>query len=231
MPNSDNLRNFLDYLLVREEKGGRGKKSVPFVTITRDVGCEVDGFVRLLTKRLSDISHTPWSVLDKEILRLAASELKLKENELEDMLERSEHYVFDDILASFSENYYNKSEAKAKSILRDVIRDRAKQGHVVFVGRASEIITKGLRGGLRVKVHAPFEWRVDRLSKEWGVSLKEAQEMTEKAEKRKGNFRNLFKENENDYPEYDLTFNKSSLTDLEMVEILVGIYLSRWGKI
>ncbi len=132
----------------------------PFVTVSRMAGSGGAEIARRLGERIG------WAVLDRELVDEVAEKLKLEPGFLE---------LVDETRANwFSDTLYNLLHSRL--VLQDsyvemigkLILLAAWQGQVVIVGRGAHLLLPA-DTGLRVRVVAPRELRVQRLAAEQGL--------------------------------------------------------------
>jgi cytidylate kinase len=115
-------------------------------------------------------THLGWQLIDHEIVELVASELGTSIEVAEAHDERTEGIlarVFNNLqflepsyLAGASPDAFLRNEETYHEIVRRIVRAAAAQGHVVIVGRASQVLLAQQRDVLHVRIIAPFEKRV-----------------------------------------------------------------------
>jgi len=66
-------------------------------------------------------------------------------------------------------------DAELMQAVQEAVREYAARGNVVIVGRASGVILAQMAGVLRVFMHAPRAWRIERIARMHGVDLKTAE--------------------------------------------------------
>ncbi len=94
----------------------------------------------------------------------------------------------------------------------DTILRLAKVGNVILIGRGAHIITRELPHVLRVRVVAPFEFRLERAAEGLGVSLEEAEKYLRREDRAKAAFvRSHFCEEVDDPHAYHLTINTGKM--------------------
>jgi len=132
----------------------------PFVTLSREFGCEAVPAARRLAEILNERCHPvlPWVACDREILDQVARELHLQRQIVESMDDTRR-----DEMAELFDAILNRKvdESLMFRKLAEVIRSLAAHGHAVIVGRGGYLITHDLNAGLHVRLVAPREWRVE----------------------------------------------------------------------
>ena len=134
------------------------------VTISREYGSGGGEIAARLA------THLGWQLIDHEIVELVASELGTSIEEAEAHDERTEgilarifnnlQYLEPSYLAGASQDAFLKNEETYLETVRRIVRAAAAQGHVVIVGRGSQVLLAQQRDVLHVRIIAPFEKRV-----------------------------------------------------------------------
>jgi len=179
-----------------------------FVTITRDFGCHEEEIIPQLEETLG------WKVYGKNLLNHIADREELSRNFLETLDETKQAKVeewVNYIIHSGSilqEDYVLKISRLIKTI---VLNENA-----IIIGRGANFILKNRPEGLRVKLTAPLESRVENIMKIKELSSKEAEVLVrEKDLKREEFIKAYFKDDLSSRNSYDLAINTSTIeTDL-----------------
>ena len=107
------------------------------------------------------------------------------------------------------------SDDEYRSVVNKLVRAAAEQGHVVIVGRASQVILAGLRDVLHVRILAPFEKRVAYVMQREGLDQHAAESRIHlKDHDRARHLEMEYHQKVEDGHLYDLVLN-TSLLDLE----------------
>jgi cytidylate kinase len=110
-----------------------------------------------------------------------------------------------------------------RQLIRDVVRDTARQGNVVIVAHAAAMALAGQEGVLRLLITASPEVRAQRLSTAQHVGLGEAQAMVKDSDKsRRDYFKQFYNVGEELPVHYDLVVNSDTLTIDQIVEAVVS---------
>src|SRR5258706_11969982 len=133
--------------------------ALPFVTISREFGCEG----RLLAQRLVEILNErcrpsiPWVAYDQEVLDKVAGDLHLQREIIESMDGRRR-----DEMTELFDSILNKKidDGLVFRKMAEVVRSLANHGHSVLVGRGSHLIAQDLQTCLNVRLEAPDDWRL-----------------------------------------------------------------------
>lgn len=159
----------------------KGKKKLPFITISREFGCRVYPIVEILQDKLNRLTgeEYPWAVFDKEVIHKIAEEHNLSEalansldeNQRSQMQQYMDHIFFD-----------RPNEYKIFQYLTRSLIGLAEKGNAILIGRGGCIITKNVERGFHVRLIAPFEFRKEKIRDEMGISENEAGKLVKKTE-------------------------------------------------
>ncbi len=224
---SDILFNYLNRRL-KEADGNNitpPKEPGPVITISRQSGCSARRLTEKLVEELN--KRTPkqkerkeWDYINKELLQKAARELDVKPSEIAYVFKYQERNALGDIFASYANKYY-KSDRKIRKTIADVIRSIASEGSIIIVGRAGVVLTKDIMKSLHISLEAPLEWRSLMISERYDLSFAEARKSVLEMDKKRQRFRESFEGRNTDYTWFDVTFNRMSLTENEIIEAVI----------
>ncbi|MCH5238682.1 MAG: cytidylate kinase-like family protein [Muribaculaceae bacterium] len=111
-----------------------------------------------------------------------------------------------------------------------VIRDLSKKGSCVIVGRGADVILKGHPRLLSVFLHAPLEYRIDRiLERGEALTREEAEELANRRDKNRESFYNYFCGDKKwgVANNYHLSLDTSRLTNEEAADIIISSLIPR----
>lgn len=160
MPNT--LLNYFDQRF-EKSKIVKSSSTGPFITISRQTGCNGTGIAIDLVKALK-AKNKSWKYLNKEILEDSANKLKLNQSKIQYVFETKKKSHIDDVLSAFSNRYY-KSDKIVRKTITELLQHYALEGNVIIVGRAGIATTRNVKNGLHLRFTAPYEWRVSSLQK------------------------------------------------------------------
>lgn len=143
------------------------------VTISREVGSGGATVAKLVAQQLD------FKLWDREILEAMAQRLKSELHQVEKFDEAVPSQI-DTILRATMERV--PSSATYKRILRELLTEISEPGKVVILGRGAAYV---LPQALRVRVVAPIDERVARVSELEGLSERDARKMVQKIDKRR----------------------------------------------
>ncbi len=155
------LRNYLDQRF--DKKSAKKTEPGPFITFSRQTGCNGTGIAVDLVKALK-AKNKAWKYINKEILEESANKLKIDQSKIKYVFETKKKSHIDDVLSAFSSRYY-KSDKVVRKTITELLQHYAQVGNVILVGRAGIATTKDIKNGLHLRFTAPYEWRVNSLRK------------------------------------------------------------------
>ena len=219
----------MDNLLLKymnERASHTAKKTIepgPVITISRECGCSGKQFAEKLTHRINKQINDPsksWKLISKEILNLASDELKINPEQVRKLLKAEEKNFLDEIVSSFTDKYY-VHDAKIKVVIEEVIRNIAKRGKAIILGRGSEVLTSDIPRSLHVKLFAPKSWRIEVISERWKISHNEAKRFIDNVDKQRSKFRDAYLDKNLDPVSYDFEFNCAKFNHEEIIELIM----------
>lgn len=213
-----------------EESRKTAAGKLPYVTVSREYGCEGYAVAQALLEALAHAcprAEYPWMVFDKDIITRISEESGhfpgLVNLVAEEKLSMIGH-VFIDLLSRLPDDYeiYQKM-AKSICIL-------AEKGNAIIVGRGSASITQGIEGGVHIRLVAPFDFRVDRIARSQSLGRAEAEKVVRKMERERDAFVQKFTmRSAADLYLYHLIFNNERCSAHEIagttVEFMRGRHL------
>src|SRR2546422_1696775 len=151
-------------------------ETYPFVTISREYGCEGSPLAVRLQEILNERCRPffTWVAYEQEVLDKVADELHIARGLVEsiDGRRRGEmSELFDTIL--------NKrvDDGLVFRKIAEVVRSLAIHGHTILVGRGSYLITQDLRTGMHGRLVAPREGRIHKIAADRGMPNQEAEKI------------------------------------------------------
>ncbi len=218
------LMKYLSDRLQNESEDDR--ESGPVITISRLYGCPAKAVSQKLSELLNSkatakgLKDIEWHFVTKEILNEAARELEMDPLKIEYIFDSEKKSLIEELLAAHSQKYY-KSDRKIRNTVAKVIRNMAKEGHVIIVGRGGVAITRDMPRSLHINLEAPLEWRMVRVSEKYNLSLSEAEKTIQDIDKSRQELREYFQGKNTDYTQFDITFNCMTLSIDEIASIIL----------
>ena len=176
-------------------------------------------------------SHLKWQLIDHEIVERVAMEMGTSLGAAEAHDERTEGILArifknlqslqpDYMLGATSETFLRNEETYFKSVSR-IVHAAAAQGHVVIVGRGSQVLLAQQRDILHVRIIAQFEKRVDYVMKREGINRTAAESRIKmKDHDRTKHLETAFHRDPEDTQLYDIVLSTSFLDLDSAVEII-----------
>jgi cytidylate kinase len=205
--------------------------SLPFVTVSRQYGCEAMEFAGALAELLTRESQLPpghWQVYNRQIIESIGAEAPLSTGLLEslDVRARSGLEEFFQTLVGHS-----PPDIEVLKLLVRVERALAHHGHCILVGRGGAMLTRDIANGLHVRLVAPEEWRQNSLVTRFGWDAARARQfIREEDENRSAFFRKYLNQDVNDPLHYDLILNVSRLSRDEQVASVAAVFRQRFSR-
>ena len=203
----------------------------PYISISRDFGCMANviaqKLARELTKRNKAASiQKDWKWINKVILHESAKALELSPSKIEYVFQSQRKTIMDEIVSAMSTRYY-KSDKRIRKTIIEVIRSIAKTGHVIIVGRGGVAFAKDNPKSLHIKLTAPIEWRVDHISKNYNKTRREALKYVLEVDQERKFLIDSFMGFDTDCSIFDLTFNRQTIKDDELIFIILNLMEKR----
>ncbi|MDQ7785261.1 MAG: cytidylate kinase family protein [Desulfomonilaceae bacterium] len=94
------------------------------------------------------------------------------------------------------------------ALFKSLTYEFASQGHVVIVGRGSQLVLRDVPGVFSVRIVAPKHIRVDRIAERYGVSKEAASDIVRKHDReRRAMMQSIFDHDDRDWALYDVVLN------------------------
>lgn len=223
--------NLKDYLTDQYLKSMKPAEIGPVVTISREFGCQAKPIAKQLVELIGEKLNkkgivSDWKWINKEILVESASQLEVLPRRIEHVFEAEEKNTIEQLVTSFSERYY-KSDLTIKKMVAKVIRSFANKGRIIIVGRGGVTVTKNHPKALHIRLYAPFDWRVQQMSKKRNIPIDKVIPYAMEMDVKRKKFRDFFSDKETDNSIFDLMLNRATLTDKEIVDAIIHIMEKR----
>jgi CMP/dCMP kinase len=203
------------------------------ITLSREYGSGGGEIASRLAKRLG------WDLIDHAIVERTALELGTSTQEAEAHDEYTEGRVLrvlNSMLYLYPASFATAppeaflSDEDYRSVVNEIIRAAAARGHVVIVGRASQVILAELRDVLRVRIIAPFEKRVAYVMQREGVDHHAAESRIRMKDHHRAQYLQMeYHQKPEDMHLYDIVLN-TSLLDLESAVEVICFTLQQKAK-
>ena len=193
------------------------KEPGPFITISRQYGCDGYALGDLLVKKLNErAGDGKWRIFKKELLKQLAEDTGLTEAVIE-----KERLSKPSLLKDFFRGMRHKGLPDGYEIRNKItimVRTAAFEGHAIIIGQGGTAATTDLDGGLSVRIEGPKEWRIARVSVREKLTRAGAVARIEEIEKGRKHLRKIYEEKNPREPAFNLSldnamFNIEQLAD------------------
>ncbi len=207
------IRDNLDELSKKQEPG-------PYVTISREYGC--DGY-ELGDKLLEKLNETEgqgvWRLFKKEILKQLAEDTGLTE----EVIER-ERLAKPSLLRDFFRGMRGGGipdgyEIRNKNTI--MVRTVAFEGHAIIIGQGGTAAAADLENGLSVRIEAPREWRITRVSYREKLKRQAAIARIDEIERRRKHLRRIYEQKNPREPAFNLVIDNSMFNIDESINLIM----------
>jgi cytidylate kinase len=203
----------------------------PFVTISRQAGAYGITVSKDLCEYLQKNERRTrcvWTVFDKELIEKVIQEHDLPETVLPYLSEDTVSEIQDMIEEIIG---LHPSHDALVQKTGETILHLAQLGYVILVGRASNIITAKMPGGVNIRLVSPMEKRLEHVQDYYKLTLKEAKEFIATGDRSRKNYvKKYYNKDIEDPLLYDMTINVDSLDRPEIIRIIGDLVLNRFAK-
>ncbi len=227
---------FQSYMEKRLKPEGHPEKKTtvplgPVITISRDYGCPAKRLAGMISSAINQYGYQhqlteKWSWVGKEIMEKSAKELRLKPDLIKNIANKDDQGMIDDILLSFTNKYY-PGDIKIKKTIGDIIKEYAKKGRIIIVGRGGVALLKNVKKSIHIKITAPIEWRINDISKRYMITMAEAEKRIKEVDQHRDHLRTFFANGQIDETAFDVVFNYYSCSEDEIVECILKMMEKR----
>ncbi len=229
-----NLKNLNCYLDCQKHKTlnaanelGDVNSNRGFITLSRTAGSGGITISRKVVEMLNanKVSRgtCPWTVFDRNLVKVVLEEHFLPERMVEYMPE-AKISEMKDILEEILE--LHPSQITLNRQTRETILHLAQMGHSIIVGRGANIVTKKIVGGLNVRLIAPLHKRLAHVQEYYHLDESEAAEFIKTEDQGRADyFRANYDKDINDPLLYDLVINTDELTYETAAELIAEAVL------
>ena len=197
------------------------KKHRPFITLSREYGSGAyeigEKIIMLINEKYK--TKPEWAAYDKKLLDNIVNDLGISESLAESLTSNTKQKVSDFFQTSFSKF---PPQVAVYRKLAETMRRLAINGHVVLVGRASNMITRDMDKGFHVRLVAPVQYRAGRISSWKNISMKDAEQIIIEKNKERDSFIKEFVKFDNTNPlNYHLVINLGQISIDEAAAVVV----------
>ena len=210
---SSYIRENLDQIEGNKEPG-------PFITLSRQFGCDGYRLGDILLEKLENREgEDTWRLYKKEILKQLAEDSGLAEDVIERERKAKPSLIRDFFRGVRRTNIPGGYEIRNKITL--MVRTVAFEGHAIIIGQGGNAATADLEGGISVRIEAPKEWRITRVSRREKMLKSEATAKLEEIEKERRYLREIYEEKNPRKPAFNLIIDNSRFSLEEIADLIM----------
>lgn len=224
-PQFEQAKAFLNAQISSREREALGvihRPTGPFVTISREAGSGSSIFGKKLADKLNeefDDERSPWTVFNQNIVEQMLADEHLSPYLAKFMPEARVSEV-DASMGEILGLHPNLWALLRRTV--DFMRELAKHGNVILIGRGANFATARIENGIHVRLVAPAAKREAYMAKVLNVSITEARHRIRKIDAQRRDFvRSLFNTDIANPTAYDLVLNTARV-DVEDATALIS---------
>jgi len=211
---SSYLRDHLDDIGTKKEPG-------PYITLSRQWGCDGIELGRMLVSKLNERDEQQrWKFYYKELLKQLAEDT----GQTEEILEKervSKPSLLKDFLRGLKKSGIPDGYEVRNNITM-MVRTVAFEGYAVILGQGGTAATGDLANGLSVRVEAPKEWRIARICRRENLEKQAAIAKIEEIEKEREHLREIYERQNPRTPAFNLVFDNAMFNNEQIAELVVS---------
>ncbi|MDD4316796.1 MAG: cytidylate kinase-like family protein [Clostridia bacterium] len=196
-----------------------------YITIGRQYGSGG----RLIGKELAESLGIP--CYDSELIQLASVKSGISAEYVEALDEKGTASFFHALMLNASPmgaimpNYFNMTTNDQLFFLQsDIIKELAKKGSAIFVGRCADYILEGSKA-LNIFIHAPKDYRIKALAARNGIDESDAAARIQKIDKKRKAYYNHYTSKEwGDVGSYHLAIDSSKFEQAIIVDFIIKAF-------
>jgi hypothetical protein len=199
---------------------GKKKEPGPFVTISRQYGCDGYALGELLVKKLKEREEGgKWRLFKKDLLKQLAEDTGLTEAVIE-----KERFAKPSLLKDFFRGMRHKGLPDGYEIRNKItimVRTVAFEGHAIIIGQGGTAATVDLENGLSVRIEGSKEWRIARVAVREKLTRQAAIARIEKIERQRKHLRKIYEEKNPREPAFNLVIDNSMFNIDQVAEQII----------
>jgi cytidylate kinase len=214
---------------MKGKRAGEAEAPAPFLTLSRQYGCEAMVLAEHLARRLATLeklAEDSWQVYSRQIIDSISQELPLADRLLEALDVRARGGIeefFQGLIAQ------SPPDIEVLRHLVRTVRAAALHGRCIVVGRGGAVLTRDLPGGIHLRLVAPEEWRLENLIARFGWDRAKARAVLRDEEHTHHAFFAKYLGQDTSKAEYyDLMLNSARLSQEEQVEAVLAVFRRRF---
>lgn len=178
------------------------------ITISRQLGSHGDRIANLLASRLE------YQVVDKEAMLMEGQRRGLIDGDIGEDIGEGKPALLD---------RFDKKKSQAVEAMRVIMRETARKGNAVILGRGGHVELKDVKDVYRIRIIADFETRVARIMGDSGIDRAEAVQRLRKSDRERAEYVKHFFLADGSQPElYDLVINTRRISPDLATRLIIG---------
>jgi cytidylate kinase len=214
-----------DHYLIKK-KATESINHGPVITISRESGCSANIIAEMLVSSINKKyyfnSDDKWNWVNKTIIAESAKELDLPPHKIKYIFNSEKRGIIDDVISSLTSRYY-KSDMKIRKTIFKLIELFATKGNIIIVGRGGVSFTNHIKKSLNIKLQAPLNWRINKISEKHEISFDDAKKYVTEIDKKRIQLINNFMGKKADNSIFDIIFNCKTMKQKEIVETIIKL--------
>ncbi len=198
----------------------------PVITISRESGCSANKIAEMLASSINENycfnSDDKWNWINRAIIAESAKELDLPPHKIKYIFDSEKKGIIDDVISALASRYY-KSDMQIKKTIFKLIELYAIKGNIIIVGRGGVSLTNHIKKSLHIKLLAPLNWRINKISEKHKISFDIAKKYVTEMDKKRIQLINNFMGKKVDYSTFDIIFNCKTMKQIEIVETIIKL--------
>jgi hypothetical protein len=196
------------------------KQPGPYITISRQYGCDGLELAGLLLEKLNQRDEQQrWKLYHKELLKQLAEDTGLTE----DIIEK-ERFSKPSLLKDFFRGLLKDNVPGGYEIRKGItmmVRTAAFEGYAVILGQGGTAATADLDNGVSVRIEAPKEWRIARISVRENLSKEAATARMSEIDAQRQYLQEIYGEQNPRQPAFNLMFDNAMFTKEQIVDLIL----------
>lgn len=201
------------------ESGKKGSPG-PFVTISRQFGCDGYAIGELVVSKLNEIEENKrWKLYEDQFITQLSEDTGLSEDHI-----RKERLSPPSLWKDFMRGIKRSGTPDAIEIRKKIsvmVREKAYEGYAVIVGHGGAASTSNLDGGINVRVEATKEWRIARICRSESISREQALHKLDQEDKLRRVLNKYYQAKNPRHPAFDIILDNSLFSNEQTAEIVV----------
>ena len=196
------------------------KQPGPYITLSREYGCDGLELASLLVEKLNQSDDQQrWRLYHRELLKQLAEDTGLTQEIIE-----KERFSRPSLLKDFFRGLMKSNVPDGYEIRKSItmmVRTAAFEGYAVIIGQGGTAATADLDNGLSVRIEAPKEWRIARISLRERLSKEQANERMTEIDAQRQYLREIYEEQNPRKPAFNLMFDNAIFSKEQIVDMIL----------